>query len=179
MTDVARRSWWYYGESPMVASVSLADAQIKTLTTRPLEIIPAPGPSKMVFPVYAILVGHFVSAYNAGALDPGGAIGDALEIKAGSGGVTLFQLVNDAVGAKLAGLLSNIGDFVARWSIQLTERPAGDGEVEKLFDSGISTSNYDNVNMVISIYSAAVGSLTGGHANNTLKITVYYLVVDL
>lgn len=152
------------------ATVSLTDAQIKALPTTPVEIVAAPGAGKMLSFVTAVLV---------------------LDNTAG-----VYSNVEAGANCRLT-----IGDFQASiwgdWSWLLTDGSEvgvvtipgvigtlGVGAVDSADDISLAgNSDYlsavENQPLRFQFANAGSGALTGGHAANTLKVTVWYGVFEV
>jgi len=152
------------GGSLLSATVELTDAQIKALPTG-FEIIPAPEVGKILFPIAANFVLNIAGVYT----------GDA----ASASWNLIYSTTTDYVSAFVqsatiltSGLGVKSGMFLIPYS-----KPSAD------FDDASTTipNNADRSNLGISIKDDWNGSspYTGGNAANTLKVTVYYVVVDL
>lgn len=145
--------------------VTLDNAQILALPTTPIQIVAAPGENKFISLVQGVIILDNVA----------GAYGNI------TGGATTY--IAFAVGNQISSNLyieSDMGDM---------EFP-GDSPYPIVFSTpaNIGTgvfaaagpSDAESVdNMPLYIKAQNTGNFTGGHADNTLKVTVYYLVVDL
>jgi len=161
-----------------VATVTLTDAQIKALPhPTPIEIVAAPGVGKMLAFVYAQLQTNF-----AGATYSGSANNDYLGLfmlndGSPSGAGSSALLFNGAEGspAGLNAFLSNSGRVwpLIPWFAYDTAWGGPDPS-----QSGYAQGSFENKGLYL-FASNAAGDFTGGHANNTLKCVVYYLIVDL
>lgn len=148
------------------ATVTLTDAQIKALPTTGIQLVAAPGANKINMVVSANWVLDLTSSYTG--------VDDASP-----------QLVYDA-GFYISGAFNasvplgeSAGQYFGQFQIPFIADGAGNfagwpvttyvgvtsgitNKAIRLFDDFNSPSNY-----------------TGGNAANTLKITVYYITVDL
>lgn len=140
------------GSSYLSATVTLTDAQIKALPTTPIEIIAAQGEGKAILVINGILKFTNIADYgNVGA--------NALILQGNSTPFNLKQLKFEYVGLADSEPIT--------YSITT---PSG--------DSNYATPNmFDNIG--IAIASQNTGDFTDGDSGNTLKVTVYYVVVDL
>ncbi len=155
------------GSSYLVASVELTDAQIKALPTFSsgyIELVPAPGANKVLLLAYAVLKWNITG-----------------------GAYTNISADNTIVIAfgDFAGYASNLStipvDDVDR--ITILSQPSfvdGRGSWAGFLDAYVNGVEATNViNQPLKLASDNTGDFTGGNAANTLKVTVYYVVVDL
>jgi hypothetical protein len=152
------------GSSLLSATVELTDAQIKALPTG-FEIISAPGVGKILFPVAANFVLNIAGVYT----------GDA----ASASWNLIYSTTTDYVSAfvQSATILTNgLGIKSGMFLIPYSKPSVS-------FDDASTTipNNVDRSNLGISIKDDWNGSspYTGGNAANTLKVTVYYVEIDL
>ncbi len=144
----------------VVKTVTLTNAQIKALPTTPVSVIATGGAGTILLPLGVTYTGHFQTAYTN--VD----IAAALEIRfAGSSDSELGR-----------------GHFIAQsgqWkygSVGLTEQVALRGQFAA--DLAFSLLGFDDTALVVGLANAALGNLTGGHANNTLAVRTQYIVID-
>jgi len=147
------------------ATVTLTDAQIKALPTTAVELVAAQGAAKLIVPLSAVVQFNYTDAYTNIAATA------ALFIQVG-GNVGLATL-DEAAGNGVTSLFDSGEDYTAILP-------------QKGFVSG--TSTYGTVraslevaeqNLSVKMTNAAQGALTGGNAANTLRVSVYYVVVDV
>jgi hypothetical protein len=154
------------------ATVTLTDEQIRMLPTTPVEILPAPGVGKAIFPIRGLGVmrwGTPDAAYTnisatdgyiflkVGTLQSGGVVTD--------GTITAMQ---DFLGSDLQ---ENFVDFPATSVYESTVYgPVSGmhGALPALEDQPLMIEGWNDL-----------GPFEDGHADNTLTVTVYYVVVDL
>ena len=144
----------------------LTDAQIKALPTTPVELVPAPG------------VGKFLTYHSAVVLRKPFAAGytnisnnDTIYIDLDDYGVS--RVFTDNVESGLQDLSELLGGYAP--------------EQKKLWTVGINGGTRPNMmgingstdNEPLRLVGMASGNWTGGHANNTLEVTVFYSIVDL
>lgn len=166
MTDIARRSWWYYGEQPGVAIITLTDTQIKVLPSTPVTIITAPGVGKALL----LLRGVAVADVRAGVYT---------NVSSGLEGLLYLSIQGAGAVSNVATLSGLITDASERQLAHLTVAQLIQGTPSQIVDNGpLPVSLQENLPLQISAANV-LGNFTGGHPNNTLKATVYYLVVDL
>lgn len=137
------------GSSYLVASVTLTDAQIKALPTTPVQIMAAPGANKVI---------NVINIFNY------------LDATAGAYG----NITNAEPSTYYDGTGGNIsfgGDLDM-------ENPVKSFVIQPL--PGILDITEDAINKGVMYYlENGASNYTGGNAANTLKVTVYYTVVDL
>lgn len=153
-------------DSVLTRTVTLTDAQIKTLPTR-VAIIPAPGAGKVLLPLSTALYFDWTANYTniAGTAK--------LRLEYDSQTDASCRL-DQATWSAVTGLLSSSEDTVA-FLPALVEGEAGGS------NTGPWNLAADLVNqgLVIYLFNAGAGALTGGNAANTLKVTVLYTVVSV
>lgn len=151
-----------------VATVTLTDAQIKALPTTPITVLAAPGANKIVFPLAA----WYRLEWHADYSDINGAC--ALHLKVGTSEVLIP--IDNSLGFMTVNNLLADGESASAWvgSYHGTDIVSGNPYGVSGYTDG------DIVNKSI-LFSATNGGsdFTGGHASNTLKVTVYYMIVDL
>jgi hypothetical protein len=154
------------GSSYLVASVELTDAQIKALPSQPVEVVAAPGAGKVIMPIAC-----FVKANcNAGAY---------LLDADSSWMLVIDQSVKISCPLRVEGLLNNAGTQVGKFMFPQAYPGSGtfSGYVET-YNEGLVAAT-ENLPLYIIDSLGGVSDYTGGNAANTLKVTVYYVVVDL
>lgn len=139
------------------ATVTLTDAQIKTLPTAPVQVVAAAGAGKVLFPVQWFMLADF----------QGGAYGN---LDAAVSGPNLgWSNVEDAERFPVAdsvNILTTVANKV--------------GLYQSVFaNAWDNITDFENTDLNLTIDNGATGNLTGGNAANTLRITVYYLEVSL
>lgn len=151
------------GSSYLVAEVILTDAQIKALPTVIIELLPNPPVGKLYnVPVLSGL--GMVSVRNNW-------VADYSNINSGA----TFFFTNDAVnstykpGSSLNPILAP-GETTL-WFLGPNNHTGG--------SNNINTPAQWASALYLQIENGGNGNLTGGNAANTLKITVYYTIVDL
>jgi len=157
------------GGAVLSATVELTDAQIKALPTTPIEIIAAQGSDKMIFAVFATLqLKNYVADYTN--------IDATASLQLVSTGTSAGTLVNVAqnLGTSLGNILA-AGDNTLNW-LQLYQGIVSNTIVPA---TGSIPSDFNNQNLAIKINNQGDGNLTDGDSSTTLKVTVYYVVVDL
>lgn len=142
------------GSTPVlqVAEVTLTDAQIKALPTTPIQIVATPGAGKYIKYLGSALV-----------LDVTAGIYTNLNTSS----MNIRRVGQNPLTVDFSG--SYLEDNSNIWVYQDTS----------VNDDGVPVPIAELENLAIEISSQNTGNLTGGNAANTLKITVYYIVVDL
>lgn len=142
------------------AIVTLTDAQIKTLPTISQELVPAPGAglANLLLPHWMLPVlrldttaGVYANASATAAVQFGGEVGN---IKFG-GFDDLLTYGADAV------MYPSVSDIIG-----------GGGNVQ-------GREFAENSAVFIAADNDGMGNFTGGHVDNTLRISVVYMIVNL
>lgn len=143
-------------------TVTLTDAQIKSLPTTTIEIVPAPGAGKGLL----LLRGRIETNTNAG-----GYVSASNQCAFALINADWDQLSNFAL---MRGGMSNEMVFSKGLTPALTVA-SGD------YAGSLEETNYPaKENQAISITDYSGGSnYTGGNASNTMKVTVFYLIIDV
>ena len=155
--------------------VVLTDAQIKALPTTAIEIVPAPGAGKALFPVFAWWYVKWTADYsNIGNLSRIG-IGYVGSL---SGVLTQFEEAN---GSQVSNLLVDGASHPAAMGL-LSVAPAS-ANPAFLVAVGQFQDDPGVTNTGLEIYGVNTGSLsgdfTGGDAANVISVTVFYIIVDI
>jgi hypothetical protein len=151
-------------------SVNLTDAQIKALPTTPIQILPAPGAGKMQIVFQAIISWNFLAgAYTASA--------DAsFQLLSGT------SLVLKSILTPAQSILQN-----AQKGVAILSGPYMQGDSSPTFSPSVTPQPVinltaiplENLPLVFADTWGGVGNYTGGNAANTMKIQVFYDVVDI
>lgn len=156
------------GSSYLVkAEVTLTDAQIKALPTTPIQIIAAQGSGKVIQLINAVLLSD-VSGGDYSGID-----GDCNIYLANKtdGEDQYSQIISESDGS-VTNLLTETLNYSNQIKVQLLL--TGSNTASPYF---APISRYDNEGMYLYAFNGDV--FGGGNAANTLKVTVYYVVVDL
>ncbi len=142
-------------------TTTFTDAQIKALPTTPVSAVPTPGVGKILVPLSVTWLANFQVAYTN--VDPTAALhivfaGDTAS-RFGPG----YFLAEDS--------LWRHGDVGYLKRGRLGEQASS--------DLGLALAGFDDTALNAKMVNAALGNLTGGHANNTLTAVTRYLLVDL
>lgn len=142
------------GSSYLVASVTLTDAQIKALPSGNIEIVAAPGIGQYIYPIGVAFALNIVEAYtNVTINNPPQVWFKTSEIGIASSALDNFAFTTPD---KYATLLRT----------EFTNGYYTDADVE-------------NKAVELNIGNTGAGNFTGGNAANTLKVTVYYVMIKL
>ena len=156
-------------------AVVLTDEQIKELPTTPVEIVPAPGAGKIILPLYGVARLQWVSDYDN--------IHEAAQLRfvVGTAGDALFPFRQDNA-SDVSGLLAGGGpDGSIGWSptrfsgkVPVAPGPVLGSGTAQFYDSDLV-----NFPLVFQADNGASGNFTGGNADNSLKVTVLYTIIDV
>jgi hypothetical protein len=157
------------GSSLLSATVELTDAQIKALPTTGIEIIATPGANKIILPFSAVLVlQNWQADYtNINA-------NSSIQISSTNGLGNILNFIEQAKNTSISNILAYGSDSLNVVSIG---QPIYGGQPTAF--TGIIPADLIDDGLSIRINNVGSGNLTGGNAANTLKVTVYYVVVDL
>lgn len=140
-------------EMVQLATITIANANIKTLPTSAIELIPAPGPGKQIVPWLAFC--HLKSAGAYTNFDMSTSLSVAYDTSS-----------NKILTTSAPDLL--LGSAVD-YNLQLGNA-SGTGDVDAVVENAAVKLKFDN---------GGSGNLTGGNAANVLTVKVYYGVIDV
>jgi hypothetical protein len=153
------------GDEPRVsllrATMALDDGQIKALPTTPFEIVSSPGENRLIFFQSAMVVVDCAAA----AYASGDFTGGSLAFTVGGQAVSL-----DLAATDLEGLLTDDSQRNLCW---LPARQASGPQAAAIEDLDAMT---DQPLMLAAVNTG--GDYTGGDAANSMKVIVFYLIVD-
>ena len=152
------------------ATVLLDNAAIKHLPTLGIDIVAAPGATKALIPLTAFFFLDWTANY-------GGIDADSAALKVGTSGVQLAVLLNDVADgiAQVTGLLAGGADV---YNVVGTGGFFSDdwgAFVATL--TGIAAA--DALDRPIQITAQNTLDYTLGHADNTLRVSVAYYILNL
>lgn len=152
-------------------TVTLTDAQIKALPTTAVEIIPAPGADKILYPFAAALRLNWVADYTN--------IHESAKLALTRSTTTANNPVHlahfDEVDIGLSGLLALGSSAFAFTGPRLLSATDGD-----LIRGSAGWSEFDVINVALNLRATSSGGdFTGGDAGNSLTVTVLYTIMDL
>jgi hypothetical protein len=147
----------------------LTNAQIKASPTTPIQIIPAPGPGKSIWPLYAVMRLAWVADYtNIHAQCRLRFLSTAIEL--------LLPVREDDTNTSVSGLL-------AAGASSSAFTPASFGVIQASGLPYAQSWNFDtdtvNAALNFSATNDVSGNFTGGNAGNELIITVVYTIIDV
>lgn len=148
-------------------TIPLTNAQIKSLPTTPFELLPAPGAGKVIKVISGVVVlDNMAGVYTDVSPDPG------------SGSYLSYD--NGASATNNAGLAMFYNVAQSIQGVTPTANITAGG----LTEAYNALSQIENKPIVFSVYNdngidGTSIDFTGGHTDNTMKITVIYSIVDL
>jgi hypothetical protein len=139
------------------ASVTLTNAQILALPTTPVVVVAAPGSNFAI----SVLAAHFVTNYTS--------------VYTNAAATLEAQLLPSVVACfiRALGLFNSTTRRIARFPVAYGYLIAISTSITG--DYG-ARSGSDNTALTFSVNNQGSGDFTGGHAANTLKVTVLYTI---
>lgn len=155
------------------ASVTLNDAQIKALPTvnggsSGLEIVPAPGPGKIILFMNALV-----------SCDTTEGIYENIDVAAGAKFGLTATVDSSLVVRESLGALSDWLQFEANTFVLFPSKSNFDNGLGNLVPPPVEElDGLENVSLKFHMTNTT-GDFTGGHASNSMKITVIYTIIDV
>lgn len=151
------------------------DAQIKALPTTGIDVVAALGENKVALAIASLWKSSIVAAYTN--IDANQA---ALSLMWGAGLVPATAAVlDDATSGHvdLTLLLGTIGSFLAVCPAAGSFGENWGSLVGQTYNTGTVTAI--NAALKARLNNSGSGDLTGGHASNVLKVSVFYAIIDV
>lgn len=152
----------------------ITDAQIKALPTTAIELVPSPGPNKIIQP-FGAYVSINRDAGDYGNVDPDG----RLVIGAENQDADLFNIAINSVAQSLTqldgfltGSPSQMSGFASA-PAQFTNASFG------VLPNFFGTANIVNHGIFIWADNVLLGNFTEGNAANSLIVSVLYAIIDV
>lgn len=172
-------------QAVLSATVPLTNAQIKALPGTDIQLVAAPGASKMIVPLYAFLTADFAVAYSG--IDASSEY-PALWVAHARLPIFLAEFINDPDSfatplTSLTDLLTGTNEFGAiLWRmLPLAQSYITGGAPSNAFviagGAGPGPGDLDNAPLKIGADNSI--NFTGGDAANSMKVTVLYTVLDI
>lgn len=151
-------------------TISLSDAQIKTLPTAPVQILPAPGVGKMYNVFQAVLNWDFTAGAYTASPDSSWQLylADSF-VNMSNVQPALSPLSNAVKGMLQLGAPYMQADGSPTFSPSIVGQPV----------VNLGAIPVENKALLIADTWGSVANYTGGNAANTLKIKVYYDIADI
>ena len=146
------------------ATVTLTDAQIKALPTTPIEVVAAPGANKLLALIEAILLRKFAAGAYTNITDANLYLSD----------VDKSYIWTPATAGANASTVFGAAD---KFTI-LTPNAQGTSGGNLLATAYSGYALTEAVNKAMYLATDVASDFTGGHANNTLIVSVAYLVLN-
>lgn len=138
----------------------LTNAQIKALPTTPITVVPAPGSGLVLIPVACSVEARFQNGAYTNIDDS-----PRLQLK-----------LDTSSRVEVSGYFF---PAASRWTArQFGSISRGDMATQAQKRLALDNDAYANKSLKLSMVNAALGALTGGHANNTLTVIIWYYIVQ-
>lgn len=146
-----------------VKTLVLTNAQIKKLPNTLVDIVASPGSNKVLIPLFAVVVANCINGAYTFSGD------GVISIVASEGGACFGALQEDI--AEAYPLIASGSALKVMATIHSQFLSGGDGsELDNFEDQGLSVK-LTGVD--------ADADLTDGHADNTLEVSIYYIIKDI
>lgn len=161
------------------ATLTLDNDAIKILPSTPVEVIAAPGENRLVLPSFTCVVIQNILTHPYDTISVNA---DGYMSLATSGPKVDIQdlLVNDS-GIPLSSLTAFLDSSISGTNLATASVPfnqtfyAGWG----IIPLGVDKDNFVNKAYFLSVDNGFTGNFTGGHADNTLIVSVAYYIYNI
>lgn len=152
-------------------SVTLTDAQIKSLADPGIQLTPAPGVGKMIFFVQGWVSCDTSSEEGYGNVDSNATVVFTL------GSLPVSSKLRESVFAVSAWLDYQDNAFIEFGTPTSFDSGGGLNSVQAPFAEEVASG--ENVPLSFVILNGGAGNLTGGDPANTMKIVALYTIIDV
>jgi hypothetical protein len=159
------------GDAMLTTTVQLTNEDIKALPTTPFEIVPTPGPGKIIIPLHALIIlDTTAAAYAFGGGTPGWQFTDPAD----------YNYYN--APAAMAGPLTGTGKYIVTVGFPYFQAPDsnfGGVPYSKLNAAECTPANLADQPLLLRDDWTSGGNYTDGDAANSCQITVAYIIADV
>lgn len=148
-------------------TIELTNEQIKSLPTIPFQIIPSPGLNKFILPISAFIIHEKVAGGEYSGCD-----GAYWGLQAGND-----PLMSSYISA--AGILVQEAPYISFAQFPIPYAISDGNIANMVVYQGYQPMDEVSNRALFIKDCTNVTDYTGGHADNKLKVTVYYVIVDL